>query len=223
MPFDCEGPLAMTPVRVLIADDHEVVAAALCALLAEQPDIHVLGVATDGVSALQMTRDLQPDLVLMDILMPGLNGIELTARIREVDRQCRILILSMLDDVEHVHRAFRAGAGGYVHKSCAARDTLSAIRTVARGGRFLAPTLAAELARRLAEGHPENPLETLSPREIEVLRMLASSLTSNDIASQLGLSIKTIETYRSRLMEKLDIHDLAGLVRFAVRHNLIGD
>jgi DNA-binding NarL/FixJ family response regulator len=207
--------------RVLVADDHGVVAEALCVLFNAQPDIEVVATASTGFEAQRLARELSPDVVLMDVSMPELNGIEATRRIREMLPDCRVVMLSIHADSAHVQEALQAGASGYVLKRSAARDALAAIRAVRAGGRYLAPALAADLAGRLGTHGDMDPLERLSAREREVLRMLAESSTVADIGERLALSPKTVETYRARLMEKLDIHDLPGLVRFALRKGLI--
>ncbi len=207
--------------RVLVADDHGVVAEALRVMLDGQPDMDVVATAATGFEALQLARELSPDVVLMDIAMPELNGIEATRRIRELLPACHVVMLSMHADSAHVREALRAGAAGYVLKRGAAREALAAIRAVRTGVRYLDPALAAELAGRLGARGDDDPLERLSAREREVLRMLADSLGIAVIAERLALSPKTVETYRARLMEKLDIHDLPGLVRFALRNGLI--
>lgn len=209
------------PTRVLVADDHGVVAEALRALLDAQPDMQVVATAATGFEAQRLARELSPDVVLMDISMPELNGIEATRRIRELLPACKVVMLSMHADSVHVQEALRAGAAGYVLKRGAAREALAAIRSVRAGVRYLDPALAVELASRMGTRGHEDPLERLSAREREVLQMLAGSLSVAVIAERLALSPKTVETYRARLMEKLDIHDLPGLVRFALRKGLI--
>ena len=196
-------------IRVLVADDHDVVAEGLRGLLAAQPDIEVIGVASNGRDALERVREQRPDVVLMDVSMPELNGVEATRRIREECPRTRVVILSMHSDAEHVQRALQAGASAYVLKRSAARDALAAIRAAHAGARYLDPELAGALAARLAaEAADHDPLERLSAREREVLQMLAESRTIQEIATRLALSPKTVETYRARLMEKLGIHDL---------------
>lgn len=206
---------------VLVVDDHEVVASALCSLLELQPDFEVVGVATNGLESEALARELCPDVVLMDLAMPELGGIEAARRILEQQPDCKIVFLSMHSDIEHVQQAMRVGAAGYVLKRSAARETIAAIRAVRSGERYLAPQLAAELARRLCGGDAEDPFTLLSGREREVLTLLAQSHSVQAIAERLGLSPKTVETYRTRLMDKLDIRDLPGLVRFAVRRGLV--
>lgn len=209
-------------IRVLVADDHEVVAEGLRQLFSLQPDIDVIGIARNGLEVLEHVREHHPDVVLMDVAMPELNGVEAARRIREDYPQCRVVILSMFSDAEHVQRALRAGASGYVLKRSAAREALAAIRAAHAGRRYLDPELAGALMERLTdEANGHDPLERLSEREHEVLQLLAESRTVQEIATRLALSPKTVETYRARLMDKLGIHDLAGLVRFAVQRGLI--
>lgn len=209
-------------IRVLVADDHDVVAEALCGLLAAQPDVEVIGTARNGREVLERVREHLPSVVLMDIAMPEMNGVEAARRIRSEFPQCRVVILSMHSDAEHVQRAFEAGASGYVLKRTAARESLAAIRAAHAGARYLDSGLAGTLAARLTGGSADHdPLARLSAREREVLQLLAESRTTQEIAARLALSPKTVETYRARLMDKLGIHDLAGLVRFAVQRRLI--
>lgn len=210
-----------SPIRVLIADDHEVVAEGLRGLLSAQPDIEVIGVAGNGLEVLERVHAQHPHVVLMDIAMPELNGVETARRIGEEFPACRVVILSMYSDAEHVQRALRAGVGGYVLKRAAAREAVAAIRAVHAGRRYLSAEVGAGLAARLTDEPWQDPLESLSGRERQVLQLLAESRTVQEIATRLALSPKTVETYRARLMEKLGIHDLAGLVRFALRHRLI--
>lgn len=226
MPAEGRNPLRSETgmslrIRVLIVDDHSVVAAALRAMLEAQPDMDVVGTVSDGLDAARVAGELKPDVVLMDVAMPGLNGIEATRRVHRLVPECRVVILSMHADTVHVQAAFKAGASGYILKRAAARDALAAIRAVRAGIRYLDPELAAELLGRWGDTGADDPLERLSVREREVLQLLAESHTASAIAAKFSLSPKTVETYRARLMEKLDIHDLAGLVRFAVRHGLI--
>ncbi len=205
---------------VLVADDHQVVAAALCSLLEGETDFEVLGVATNGFEAESLAIETRPDVVLMDLAMPLLDGVEAARRILAKMPECRIVFLSMHADIEHVRQAMRAGGAGYVLKRNAARETIAAIRAVRAGERYLAPQLAAELAGSLAQ-EGTAPLQLLSAREREVLKLMAESHSTHAIALRLGLSPKTVETYRSRLMAKLELSDLAAVVRFAVRHGII--
>lgn len=211
-----------TRIRVLVVDDHDVVAEGLRGLLAAHPDLEVTGVARNGRDALERVREQQPDVVLMDVSMPELNGIDAARRIREEMPHTRVVMLSMHSDAEHVQQALHAGVSGYVLKRAAAREVVDAVRAAHAGARYLTPELGAMLAARGAgEAAGRDPLERLSAREREVLQQLAESRSVQEIAARLELSPKTVETYRARVMEKLEIHDLAGLVRFAVQRGLI--
>ena len=206
-------------IRVLVADDHGIVAEALQQLLGTQSDLEVVGSAATGVEAVQRARELAPDVVLMDVAMPELNGIEAARQIRASCPRCRVVILSMYADGEHVHRALQAGASGYVLKKSAARETVGAIRAAHRGAHFLSSELAGAVAAARAAGG--DALAQLSPRERQVLQLLAEGKSGSQIGERLSLSPKTVDTYRSRLAEKLGIHDLPGLVRFAIQHGVI--
>jgi DNA-binding NarL/FixJ family response regulator len=208
-------------IRILIADDHAVVAEGLRSLIDAQPDMRVVGLAVNGSEAVQQAAEVQPDLVVMDNAMPELNGIEATRIIRRSNPQVRVLMLSMHSTTVHVQRALGAGAGGYVLKESVGRELLDAIRDVHAGRRYLSKPLADELLERRAADLPEDPLSRLSVRERQVLQLLAEGHSMLDIASKLSLSRKTVETYRSRMMDKLDLDELAGLIKFAIQHHLV--
>lgn len=212
-------------IRVLLADDHAVVRDGIRMLLDAEADIAVIGEADDGREAVRQTKKLRPNLVVLDVAMPELNGIEAAERIHAFDASIRIVILSMYATKEHIYRALRAGASGYLLKESAAAEVLAAVREVHAGRRYLSSKVSDEVIRGFL--HPgrldeiETPLERLTPREREVLQLVAEGKSSAQIGRILFLSPKTIDTYRSRLMQKLDIGDLAGLVRFAIRHGII--
>lgn len=208
------------PLTVLVADDHEVVRTGLASLLAGQPDIRVVGTAADGLQTVREVVKLQPDVVVMDISMPRMNGIEAAREIRKRVPQARVIILSMHSSVEHVFHALEAGADGYVLKDSAAQDIIDAVRAVRVGRRYLSSKVVALMAEIEAHGTARSPLASLSRRERQILQMVAEGHTSMEIASTLSLSPKTVETYRSRLMQKLQIGDIAGLVKFAIQHGL---
>jgi DNA-binding NarL/FixJ family response regulator len=208
-------------IRVLIADDHAVVAEGLRNLLEDEPDIDVIGYVTRGREAVATALEARPDVVLMDYRMGELNGIEAAHLIRERVPSTRILILSMESDTHLIVWALRSGASGYVPKKSAAREVVHAIREVHAGRRYLPDDARDEvLAGLVDERKAANPLSLLSSRERQVLQLVTEGLTSADIAGRLSLSPKTVETYRARMMEKLDVRDLAGLVRFAIRHGI---
>lgn len=210
-------------ISVILADDHTVVRDGLRHLLDAQPDIKVIGDAANGREAVHQVVNLHPDIVVMDIAMPELNGIEATRMIVDRCPDTRVIILSMHSTTEHLRRAFKAGADGYLLKESAGNEVVDAVRAVHANHRYLSQKLSDKLINdygRLAL-EVEGPLNQLSPREIEVLQLIVEGKSNNEIAETLCLSPKTIETYRSRLMSKLDIHDLPGLVKFAILHGLI--
>jgi DNA-binding NarL/FixJ family response regulator len=212
-------------VKVLIADDHAVVRDGLRALLEAHPEITVVGDASDGRQAVSQVVSLNPDVVIMDISMPDLNGIEATRQLLERNPQLKVIILSILGTSEHVFRALQAGAWGYLLKESAGREVVEAVLEVAEGKRYLsqpiAETLVSDYVRQRELNAEKSPLETLSAREREILKLVLEGKSSAEIGKQLFLSAKTIETYRSRMMRKLGVSDLAGLVKFAIQHGLI--
>jgi DNA-binding NarL/FixJ family response regulator len=208
-------------IRVLIVDDHGVVAEGLRYLVEAQSDMEVVGCVSDGREAIQAAAASRPDVIVMDIAMPELNGTEATRLICERQPQARVLVLSMFSDSEHVLRALQAGATGYVLKKSIAKDLVDAIRSVHLGQRYLSRTLMDGVLNQVASGTTaQDPLGQLSSRERQVLQMLAEGNSVTAIATTLSLSAKTVETYRARMMTKLGIHDIAGLVRFAIRRGL---
>ncbi len=212
-------------VKVLIADDHAVVRDGLRALLEAHPEITVVGDASDGRQAVSQVFSLNPDVVIMDISMPDLNGIEATRQLLERNPQQKIIILSILGTSEHVFRALQAGARGYLLKESAGREVVEAVLAVAEGKRYLsqpiAETLVADYVRQRELAAEKSPLELLSAREREILKLVLEGKSSAEIGKQLFLSAKTVETYRSRMMRKLGVSDLPGLVKFAIQHGLI--
>ncbi len=208
-------------IRVLIADDHGVVAEGLKHLVEAQADMEVVGCVADGREAVQAARDTQPDVVVMDLSMPELNGADAARAILAREPKCRIIVLSMYSQREYVRRALKAGAAGYVVKGSAAKELVEAIRAVNAGQRYLSPRVADVVLEDYTDEQREDPLARLSAREREVLQLLAEGKTGAEIAQRLSLSQKTVETYRARLVEKLGIRDLAGLVRFAIQKGLV--
>ena len=208
-------------IRVLIADDHGVVAEGLSYLIQAQPDMEVVGCVTDGRDAVRSAVLLRPDIVLMDIAMPELNGTEATHLICERGLDTRVVMLSMYSDPVHVCRALQAGASGYVVKKSVAKDLVEAIRTVHSGRRYLSrPLVDSVINEFVSKAASTEPLDSLSSRERQVLQMLAEGHAVTAIAEALSLSPKTVETYRARMMEKLGIRDLAGLVKFAIQRGV---
>jgi DNA-binding NarL/FixJ family response regulator len=212
------------PIRVFLADDHAVIRDGLRALLEAQADLRVVGDAGNGRETVRQVAQLRPDVVVMDIAMPELNGIEATQQIRRDCPATQVVILSVHATSEHIFRALQAGALGYVLKEAAGQEVVGAVRSVQAGRRYLsqriAETLAADFIRLRQELPARSPLESLSAREREILQLVAEGKSSAEIAARLFLSVKTVETYRSRLMEKLGIRDLPGLIRFAIQHGL---
>jgi len=208
-------------IRIVIADDHGVVAEGLKHLIEAQSDMRVVAIAADGREAVRAARELKPDVVLMDLSMPELNGADAARAILERDATCRIIVLSMYSEREYVRRALKAGAAGYVVKRSAAKEVVEAIRAVFGGARYLSPRVADVVIDDYADDKAGDPLARLSAREREVLQLLAEGRTGAEIAQRLSLSQKTVETYRARLVEKLGIRDVAGLVRFAIQRGLV--
>ena len=208
-------------IKVLIADDHGVVAEGLRFVVEAQADMEVIACVQDSREAVRRSIETRPDVVLMDHAMPDLNGTEATHMIRERCPQTRVIMLSMYSDQVHVLRALQAGATGYVLKRSAATEVIDAIRVVQSGRRYLSKQLTDGVIDQVVhKSATEDPLGRLSSRERQVLQMLAEGHAIADIATTLSLSPKTVETYRARIMEKLDIHDLATLVKFAIRHGI---
>jgi two-component system response regulator NreC len=214
----------MTPaIRVLICDDHTLFREGLRALLAHESSLEVVGVAESGRQALDMVRNLDPDVVLMDIAMPDLLGYEATRRIRKLGLGTKILILTMHAEEESIARSLEAGASGYILKEAPATQLVYAIQQVRRNAPYYDPGVAATVVR-LSEDHPKRPASSydrLSGREREVLKLLAEGMTVKQIATHLDLSVKTVDTHKYNLMLKLDVHDRAQLVRYAIEHKII--
>lgn len=214
----------MKKIMVLLADDHAVLRAGLRALLAGEPDMEVVGEAEDGEDAVVQTGTLRPDVVVMDIAMPRLNGLDAIRRIHDLGLSCKVLVLTMHAEEQYLLQVLRAGGAGYVLKASADTELMEAIRTVDRGEPFLYPSATALLledyrGRIAGDGHDH--LDDLSDREREVLSLTAAGYTNQEIADKLIISAKTVDTYRSRLMEKLNLHHRSELVKFALRHGLL--
>ena len=208
-------------ISVLIADDHAVLRDGLTALLERERDIRVVGTAADGNEAVREARRLHPDVVIMDIVMPALGGIEAAARIRDHCEGTRVIILSMHSTVEHIFRALQAGALGYLLKDSAGLEVVQAVRAVHAGSRYLTRYVSDMVVDGYVREHrTSSPLESLSPREREIMLLVIEGKASSEIAVVLSLSPKTVENYRSRLMQKLGVDGVAGLVKFAVQHGL---
>lgn len=211
-------------VTVFLVDDHAVLRDGLRLLLQMQADIEVVGEAANGRDAVQGVARSRPDVVILDVIMPELNGIEAARQILADNPAVKIIILSMNSNSEHIFRAFEAGARGYLLKASAGTEVVEAVKAVYAGRRYLSQdisdTVIDEYVRQRKSAQADNPLALLSPRELEVLQLIVEGHTYADIANRLALSPDTVKTYRSRMMQKLDINDLPGLVKFAIVHGL---
>ena len=208
-------------IKVLLADDHTIVREGVRALLSREADIAIVGEASDGREAVELCQQLQPDVVLMDLAMPRLNGVDAAQQIRRHCPKTRVLILSMHQTEEYVRPAIRAGVSGYLLKGSGISDLVAATRAVAEGEAFFSPAVASIVLRDALGEKPSAQGEELSTREREVLQLVAEGKSSPQIAQILCISVKTVEGHRSRIMAKLKIRDLAGLVRYAVRVGLV--
>jgi two-component system, NarL family, response regulator NreC len=206
--------------KILLADDHVLVRQGFKMILSAQPDLQIVGEAGNGREVLELAEKLQPDLVIMDVTMPELNGIEATRRLSDVAPRARVLALSMHKDAVYVREILRAGARGYLLKDSAAEDLIAAVRSVAKGEAWLSPTVSDAVLTDYRR-HVTDPLDLLTSREREVLQMIAEGKTNKEIATTLNLSVYTVEAHRGRVMEKLNLHSTGELVRFALRAGLI--
>ncbi len=216
----------MQKIRVILADDHNVVRQGLRALLMAEPDIDIVGEAENGRQAVQMAKSLMPEVVVMDIAMPVLNGLEATRQITHSNPSTKVLILSSYSDDEYVQQLTEAGAAGYLVKQSAANDLIKAIREAYRGNAFFSPAIAKRLRDQCREafatGQPvKKRTDYLTTREAEVLQLIAEGLANKQIAAELCISIKTVEKHRQQVMNKLGIHDVAGLTRHAIAKGII--
>ncbi|MGK0186645.1 MAG: DNA-binding NarL/FixJ family response regulator [Verrucomicrobiales bacterium] len=214
----------MNPIRIIIAEDHALMRAGIQALLRNYSDIEIVAQAANGREVIQQINDHMPDVVLMDIGMPVLNGFEATAQASDAFPGVAVIIVSMHTKEEYVLRALRAGARGYVVKDAEAEELHTAIRTVALGKSYFSPLVSSYLAdyvRRTGGNLEQSPYEALTRRQREVLQLIAEGRTTKEIAAVLHIGVKTVETHRTQLMNHLDIHDIAGLVRYAVRVGIV--
>ncbi|MCL4544698.1 MAG: response regulator transcription factor [Chloroflexi bacterium] len=213
----------MTKIRILVVDDHAVLRAGLRALFTLQRDMEVVGEASEGDDAIGLAEQLQPDVVLMDISLPGVGGVEATRRIAHAKSHPRVLMLTMFDNPHYLFEALQAGAAGYVPKRAADAELLSAIRAVARGESFLYPSAAKALITQFLEQGRErqDSYDLLTAREKEVLRLIAEGYTNKQIADMLYVSPNTVEVHRSRIREKLNVHDRTEILKYALSRGLI--
>jgi two-component system response regulator NreC len=215
----------MDKIRVLLIDDHRMVREGLCVLLENEQDIEIVGQANDGRTGTAMIAEVRPDVVVMDLRMPGLNGLEATRRLQHRSSQIHVVMLSMYSTQEHVYQALHAGASGFVAKEEAWEELATAIRTVCTGKLYLSPTIyqeeIQEYIRRAQENQEPDTYHSLTPREREVLQLIAEEHNTREIGNLLGVSPKTVESHRSHLMNKLDIHTTAGLTRYAISRGVV--
>ena len=209
--------------KIVVADDHQIVREGLVKLLESRADFEVVGQAADGLEAVELVLQTKPDLVLMDILMPKISGIDATRRLQKEGCTAKILVLSMNENRASVEEVLRAGASGYIVKNAPSKELLNAIDAVRSGDSYLSPTVTRQVVDAIANpGDKEaSGMAMLTGREREVLELIAEGLSSKEIASQLGVSLKTVDSHRANLMDKLDIHKVSGLVRFAIRVGLV--
>jgi two-component system, NarL family, response regulator NreC len=208
-------------IKVLVVDDHAVVRSGLKLLLDAQDDIEVVGEAGDAKGAVFEARSSKPDVILLDVVMPGSSGIEVTPQLLHEQPEAKVLILSMQDDPRYVREAFEAGAAGYVLKEAADSEVVAAVREVAGGGRYVNPALGARLVAADTEARKRAEEDPLSEREREVLRLLALGHTNQEIAKMLYISVRTAETHRAHIMQKLSLRSRADLVRYALANGLL--
>ena len=207
-------------IRILLADDHALVRQGFRMILAAQPDMEIVGEAGNGREAVELAEKLQPDVVVMDVAMPELNGIEATRRLAASAPRTRVLALSMHKDSVYVREILRAGARGYLLKDSVDADLVAAVRAVAKGEGYLSPAVSDAVLTDYRR-HVTDPIDLLTSREREVLQMIAEGKTNKEIATTLNLSVYTVEAHRGRIMEKLNLHSTGELVRFALRNGLI--
>ena len=212
-------------IQIVLAEDHTLVRMGMRMLLESIPGMAVVGEAADGIEALQLIEQHRPDCVLMDLAMPGMSGLEAVRRSTVQFPDIRILIVSMHADEAYVHHALAAGAAGYLLKGSDKQELETAVLAVCRGETYLTPAISkavvAALSKQSEQSDVSSPIDVLTLRQREVLRLVAEGSSSKQIAGRLGLSAKTVEAHRAAIMERLDIHDLAGLVRFAIRSGLV--
>lgn len=206
-------------LQIILADDHPIVRQGFKAIL-EREGFEVVGEAADGHEAVRLAQTLRPDVAVLDLIMPGLNGLDAARAVLQASPRTKTILLTVHKEDQYVLGALQAGVKGYVLKTQAITEVVQAIQQVARGGLYLSPAVAEAVVRAYL-GKTELPLDLLTPREREVVQLIAEGKTTKGIAEALGMSVKTAESHRANIMEKLDIHDIAGLVRYAIRRGLI--
>jgi len=215
----------MAKIEVVVADDHAIVREGVRMILAREQDIEVVGEAGDGQQALDLVASLRPQVVIMDISMPGMGGIEATQRLKAKHPEVQVLALTMHEDETYVFQLLRAGAAGYVLKRAAAQDLVQGVRAAAKGEAFLYPSVARKVVedylKRVETGEERERYDGLTTREKEILTLIAQGLSNQQIAEKLYISIKTVQTHRAHILEKLGLHDRTELVRYAIRKGLI--
>ena len=214
----------MRKIKVVVADDHTILRQGIKALLDNQEGIEVVGEAKDGREAIKTIEELSPDVILMDIAMPGLNGLEATRRIKKKFPKIKVVVLTMHANEEYIFQILNAGADGYLVKETAFQDLISAINAVHRGGAFMSPSISKKVMTdyiQRAQGEEKVGFDTLTTREREILQLVAEGNSNKKIAEALFISPKTVETHRAHIMDKLNIHDRAGLIKYAIRKGMI--
>ena len=208
-------------IRIMVVEDHALVREGISALIRDIRGVEIIGEAVDGIEAIRMAGDLKPDVILMDIIMPELNGLEATVRILKEFADIRIIMLSMYETEEYVLRALRAGASGYLLKNDRRAELEEAIRTVASGLTYLSPTIAKFVVEYIKNPAVESPLERLTSRQREILQLVVEGCNTRKIAANLHISMKTVDAHRANFMKRLNVHDIPALVRFSIRMGLI--